>query len=93
VSDPLALAAFGKSVWPLLGGVVLAVLFGRWGDRLPRMPLADGVGAAIRPVRGATVALGGILERSDEVLRRWPIAGLSLLLLAIAFGALLELGR
>jgi len=93
LSSPLSLAAFGKSVWPILGGIVLAVLFGRWGDRLPRVPLADDAGAAIGPLRGATVALGRILERTDTVLRRWPIAGLSLLLLAIAFGALMELRR
>jgi formate hydrogenlyase subunit 3/multisubunit Na+/H+ antiporter MnhD subunit len=93
LSSPLSLAAFGKSVWPVLGGAALAILLGRWDDRRPRLPLADGAGAAIDPVRRATSALGGILERTDEVLRRWPVAGLSLLLLAVAFGALMELGR
>ena len=37
------------------------------------------------PVRGATVAAGGMLERADGVLRRWPVAGLSLLTLVIVF--------
>ena len=55
--------------------------------------MAINLGAAIGPVRSASAALGGILERTDEVLRRWPVAGLLLLLLAIAFGALMELRR
>ena len=37
------------------------------------------------PVRRATVAAGGMLEQTDDVLRRWPVAGLSLLMLVIAF--------
>ena len=33
----------------------------------------------------ATVAAGGMLEGADGVLRRWPVAGLSLLMLVIVF--------
>jgi len=36
-------------------------------------------------VRRATFAAGGMLEQADGVLRRWPVAGLSLLVLVIAF--------
>ena len=65
--SPLSLATAWKALWPVLGGGVVATLFGRWGDRPPR--------------------LGGMIERTDDALRQWPVAGLSLLLLSIMFGA------
>jgi multicomponent Na+:H+ antiporter subunit D len=73
---------------------VLAILLGRWGHR-PRVPVGDVVGAAVGATRSrrATVALARVLERTDQMLRRWPVAGLSLLALAIAFGAAMGLGR
>ena len=39
------------------------------------------------PVRTGAVAVAGVIERADDVLRRWPVAGLSLLVLVIAFVA------
>ncbi len=88
-SNPLAPDALWKMLWPILGGAVLAILLGRWG----RASLGDAMGSALGPVRRATVALAGSFERTDGVLRLWPVAGLSLLALAIAFGAAMELGR
>jgi hypothetical protein len=67
LSSPLTAGAFAKLLWPLLGGAVLAALFGRWHDRPPR--LGDGV------------------ERTDLLLRHWPVAGLLLLLLLLALNA------
>jgi multicomponent Na+:H+ antiporter subunit D len=67
LSSPLSAAAFSKLLWPLLGGAVLAALFGRWHGRPPR--------------------LGGVVERTDLVLRHWPVAGLLLLVLLILFNA------
>jgi len=39
------------------------------------------------------LAAGGVLERIDTVLRRWPVAGLSMLVLALLFGVLMATGR
>jgi multicomponent Na+:H+ antiporter subunit D len=46
-----------------------------FGSRPPRIPLVGGV--------------GGAFENTDEVLRRWPVAGISLLVVAALFGALM----
>jgi hypothetical protein len=44
-------------------------------------------------LRRATLAAGGVLERIDTALRHWPVAGLSLLVLALLFGVLMATGR
>jgi formate hydrogenlyase subunit 3/multisubunit Na+/H+ antiporter MnhD subunit len=85
-------AALGKGLWPILGGGVLAVLLGRWRDGLLPVP-GRGIGAILGPARQATLAVGGLFERADGGLRQWPAAGLSLLALAILFGALMVAGR
>jgi hypothetical protein len=41
----------------------------------------------LAPARCAAVAVARVIERADRVLRQWPAAGLSLLALAILFGA------
>jgi multicomponent Na+:H+ antiporter subunit D len=79
VSNPLALAAFAKTLWPLLGGVVLALLLGRWGHPLPHMVTSLG------EARRAALGVAGLVERTDGLLRESPSAGLSLLALAILF--------
>ena len=45
-----------------------------------------------RLVRAPMQALGGALEGIDRVLRRWPVAGVSLLLIALAFGLAMRSG-
>ena len=85
--NPLAFSAFAKTVWPILGGAVLAILIGRWGHPRPRMVTLAG------PVRRAAYAASAALARIDGQLQRWPIAGLSLLALAIAFGATMLAAR
>jgi hypothetical protein len=45
------------------------------------------VRAAAQPFRRATLAIAGALERIDTCLRRWPVAGLSLLAVALALVA------
>jgi formate hydrogenlyase subunit 3/multisubunit Na+/H+ antiporter MnhD subunit len=73
-----------KELWSaillFIGGGVLALGL---GQRLP--PVAVGDVAVASPFRRATFAAGGMLEQTDDVLRRWPVAGLSLLVLVIAF--------
>jgi NADH:ubiquinone oxidoreductase subunit 5 (subunit L)/multisubunit Na+/H+ antiporter MnhA subunit len=84
---PTVLQALSSSIGPVLGGVALAILLGRWGDPSPRI-LAT-IGAA----RRAALILSGGIERSDGVLRQWPAAGLCMLVLAIAFAAAMLAGR
>jgi len=40
-----------------------------------------------------TTAVGALFVRLDGGLRAWPVAGLSLLLVAIAFGLAMAAGR
>jgi formate hydrogenlyase subunit 3/multisubunit Na+/H+ antiporter MnhD subunit len=88
VGSMFAPKEIGGTLVVILGGGVLALALGR---RLP--PAVDAAIAVVRPVRAATVAFGEALGRVDYVLRRWPVAGLALLLVAAAFGAALLAGR
>jgi multicomponent Na+:H+ antiporter subunit D len=76
-----------KELWSatllVLGGGVLALAL---GYRLPPVPV-DHVVAIMSPVRTGAVAVAGVIERADGVLRRWSVAGLSLLVLVIGFVA------
>jgi formate hydrogenlyase subunit 3/multisubunit Na+/H+ antiporter MnhD subunit len=92
-SSALDLAALWKLSWPALAGALLAVLLGRWEGPW-RLPARGILAAGIAPVRSAALAASGVVERSDTALRHWPAAGLSLLLLAVLFGAaMLAAGR
>jgi multicomponent Na+:H+ antiporter subunit D len=84
-----ALEALSASLWPLLGGAAVAILLGRKGDRLVRIPLRQVVAATVGPARRAALALSRPIERIDNMLRQWPAAGLSLLALAVLLGAAL----
>ena len=86
-SNPLAFSAFAKTLWPLLGGAVLAILIGRWRRPLPRLV------ALAAPVRRVALAVSSAIGWVDSGLQHWPVAGLSLLGLAIAFGAAILAGR
>jgi formate hydrogenlyase subunit 3/multisubunit Na+/H+ antiporter MnhD subunit len=86
--DPLAPKYLWEALWPVAIGAMLAVVLARAGDRLPRIPEGD-IAVAIDAAARSAVAWSGRLERVDGVLRQWPAAGLSLLLLAIALGAAL----
>ena len=39
------------------------------------------------------LAVGGVFVRTDAVLRQWPVAGLSLLIVALLFGAAMAAAR
>jgi hypothetical protein len=80
----LTLADLGSAVVLILGGVALAAGLAR---RLPPVRLGDAVTAILRPLRHATVIVGGLLALADGALRQWPVAGLALIAVAIAFGA------
>ena len=81
------LEALASRIWPILGGGALAILLGRWGD-----PGACTL-ATVGPARRATLILSSRIERIDGVLRQWPAAGISHLVVAIMFGAAMLTGR
>jgi formate hydrogenlyase subunit 3/multisubunit Na+/H+ antiporter MnhD subunit len=87
-ADALTPEAFWAALWPVLIGAALALPVWRFGERLPRVPAGDVVGVGEAAVR-ASFRLGGAFERVDGMLRRWPAAALSLVTLAIVFGAIL----
>jgi formate hydrogenlyase subunit 3/multisubunit Na+/H+ antiporter MnhD subunit len=86
--DPLYLLGAGlpAALWPVLLGTVLALALRRWGDRLGRVPEGDVLLLASRGKRAAGVWSGAV-ARTEAVLRAWPVAGLAMLALVLAFGA------
>jgi formate hydrogenlyase subunit 3/multisubunit Na+/H+ antiporter MnhD subunit len=83
VSKSLTFEALLEALPPILGGAVLAILLGRWGPAgTPWKTLT----AAVAPVRRPVLALGGVAERADGVLRQWPAAGVCILALTLLFG-------
>jgi formate hydrogenlyase subunit 3/multisubunit Na+/H+ antiporter MnhD subunit len=84
MSGALTLADLGSAAVLILGGGALAAGLAR---RLPPVRLGDAVIAILRPLRRATVVVGGLLALADGALRQWPAAGLALIAVAIAFGA------
>jgi formate hydrogenlyase subunit 3/multisubunit Na+/H+ antiporter MnhD subunit len=91
-ADALTPAALRAALSPVLLGGILAVGLWRWMPRLPSVPEGDIVVVGEAVVR-ASVALGAALERAETVLKRWPAACLSLLVVAIILGALMLAGR
>jgi len=81
ISNPLLPKELGATLLVVLGGVLLAM-------GLSRRPLL-GSAANDGPIRRVTVAAGKGFEQTDSFLRRWPTAGLALLLLAAAFAWLM----
>jgi formate hydrogenlyase subunit 3/multisubunit Na+/H+ antiporter MnhD subunit len=74
----------------VLGGGLLAIGI---GDRLPRVAVGGVVIAVVDRLRRAAGAVAGTVELADGALREWPVAGLSLLVLALGFGVTMVLGR
>jgi formate hydrogenlyase subunit 3/multisubunit Na+/H+ antiporter MnhD subunit len=92
LSSPLALSAFLKTLGPIVGGAALAILFGRWGDRLSLIRFGKAPGTAVGRARSMALTVGDVVGRIDDTLRQWPAAALSLLLLAALFGAAMLAG-
>jgi len=85
-SDALGAKALWSGLWPVLVGAALAVGLAGLGERVPRVPEGDVVVVLDCACR-ASVGWGAAVERTDAFLRRWAVAGLSLLTLAIVLGA------
>jgi formate hydrogenlyase subunit 3/multisubunit Na+/H+ antiporter MnhD subunit len=88
LAEVIAPADLWKGLWPVLLGAALAVVLRRFGDRLPPVPEGDVLVLGGRAARIGR-AFGDWLVRADDVLRQWPIAGVSLLTLALLLGAVL----
>jgi formate hydrogenlyase subunit 3/multisubunit Na+/H+ antiporter MnhD subunit len=84
--DPLSAAVLWKALWPVLLGGALAMALWRWWRSMPQIPKGDIIVALDGGVRAA-VTWGKALQRTDSVLRQWPAATVSLLILTVALGA------
>jgi formate hydrogenlyase subunit 3/multisubunit Na+/H+ antiporter MnhD subunit len=91
LSDVFSAAGLWASLWPVLLGAVIAYALWRWPQRLPHVPEGDLAFAIDGGVRAARIC-GDVFEQSDDVLRRWPVAGVSLLVLAITLGVAVAMG-
>jgi hypothetical protein len=78
ISNPPLPRELGPTLLVVMGGVLLAM-------GLSRRPLF-GSTANDGPMRRAAVAAGKGFEQADTFLRRWPSAGLALLMLLALFG-------
>ncbi len=83
VKNPLAASELATLAVTLAMGTLVALTFGR------EAPFGGATGA-VRALRGMLHWIGVMLERIDFVLRAWPIAGLSLLAVTLAFGFLMR---
>jgi hypothetical protein len=71
---------------------MLAIGLRRWIQLLPNLPEGDIVVAGQGAAR-ATVSWGAAFERADTLLRRWPVACVSLLMVAIVLCAFMLTAR
>ncbi len=85
LSNWLALDALSSALWLLLPGALLAILLGRWESSARYGKIV----AMLGPARAASLSFGWLIERADGLLRQWPAACLSLLLVAILLAAAL----
>jgi formate hydrogenlyase subunit 3/multisubunit Na+/H+ antiporter MnhD subunit len=79
------LDATWKALWPVAVGAALAFALHGRADRLPAVPEGD-IAAGIEPTARTIVQLGTRLEGLDCVLRRWAVASVALVLVAVAIG-------
>lgn len=82
---PVDAGSITKALWPVAAGATLFALLWRWGASLPAVPEGDVILLARRLLQGLA-PVGPSLMRAERALRAWPVAGLSLLLLALLLG-------
>ena len=89
VADAITPASLWSAAWPLLLGGALAIGLWRWGGGLPRIPDGDIADVVVMGATRLAGVIGLTLERLDGVLRRWSVAGVSLLAVAVVLAALM----
>jgi formate hydrogenlyase subunit 3/multisubunit Na+/H+ antiporter MnhD subunit len=89
-SSPSGIKTLISSLWPVAGGIVLAMLLGRWENSLY---MRRRLGAILNPARRACLLMSRSIEQVDGTLRDWPVACFSLLVVAILLGAALTMAR
>lgn len=87
VKSPLDPGELATLVVTVAAGAAIALALGR---RLPDLRAGAALAAIGSPIRRATVAVGLLVERLDFALRRWHVAGLSLVVLTLLFAALMS---
>ncbi|WP_295391299.1 complex I subunit 5 family protein [uncultured Thiodictyon sp.] len=92
-SHALGWATLWGGLWPVLIGGLLALGLRRWGAHLPKVPEGDLL-VLLRNAGRVAAAVGDAIEHADGWLRRWPVAGVLLLVLALVlWGAMLASTR
>jgi hypothetical protein len=89
LADAFAPKALPWLVATVVGGAAIALALGR---TLPGTAAPEARARLATPVRRAAVALGQGFERGDAFLRRWYVAGVSLVALALALGVAMWAG-
>ena len=92
LTDAIGMDAIWGASWPIIVGATLALIMTRFISRLPTVPEGDVI-VLLEKLAPLVVRIGATIDRTDEVLRRWPVASVVLLTLAIAFGTVLQFGR
>jgi len=82
IKNPLAPDELLSTLATVAAGIVIALCFGR---SLPRPGSTDRGSTIAVSVRRASLAAGATFERTDSILRRWPVAGIAMLALAALF--------
>ena len=89
VAELLDPKALWDAAWPVLLGLALMAGTWRWQDRLPRLPEGDVVVLGEAAIGGAGRA-GHAIEWLERMLRAWPVAGATLLLLVVTLALALN---
>jgi hypothetical protein len=79
------LDASWQALWPVALGTALAFALRGRVERLPAVPEGD-IAAGIEPAVRITLRLGAVLDGLDASLRRWSVASVGLVLVAMAIG-------
>jgi formate hydrogenlyase subunit 3/multisubunit Na+/H+ antiporter MnhD subunit len=92
LSETVSMKALWVASWPIAMGLLMALLMKRIDSSIPRIPEGDII-VLLERLQPLAARFGTALERTDLVLRLWPVAGIVLLTLAIAFGTALQFAR